>query len=60
MKSSLAKFIPTQDTYQVKREAWLNDRILVVTDEQFLSLSHIQQQVLNQIGSRLYGTTIKG
>jgi len=60
MQSFLAKFQPTSamsedELYRKKREAWLDEKILVVTPEQRTKLRNKQLEIINEVGNILYG-----
>lgn len=56
MKSSLAKFLPeSMNCFQVKKEAWQQERILVLTPEQAKKLSEKEYEIIRNIGERFYG-----
>lgn len=55
MKSSLARFLPeSMNCYKIKQEAWINDRILVLTPDQQKKLSLHDYDVIKEIGDRFY------
>lgn len=54
-RCTLARFIPTSpDTDQIKKEAWANERILVIQAEDN-RLTWIERQVIEAIGNRING-----
>ena len=56
MKSSLAKFMPESiNCFELKKSAWINDRILVLTAEQQKKLSEREYDMIRSIGERFYG-----
>lgn len=58
MKSSLARFLPeSMNCHKIKQEAWLNDRILVLTSEQQKKLSEREYDMIRSIGDRFYRVT---
>jgi hypothetical protein len=56
MKSSLSKLIPDSiNCYNIKRDAYNNDGILVLTAEQIQRCSKMEQELIKIIGERFYG-----
>jgi len=61
IKSSLSSLQSrAMDTDQVKRDGWISDGILVITPEDAQKLNHIEQQVIRNIGIKLYGRKLDG
>lgn len=54
-RCALARAIPnSMDVEEVKREAWSNHRILVVSADDH-RIGWIERQIIEQIGDKLYG-----
>jgi hypothetical protein len=64
IKSSLAscqlKQSSPEELFAMKKEGWLNEKILVISPEDASRLNAIEQQVIEKIGSKLYGRVING
>jgi hypothetical protein len=59
-RSPLARIQQTKIDYErIKREAWLDDGILVVAVEEVPDISWPDRQHLRNIGNRLYGRRAK-
>lgn len=56
MRSCLARFIPDpMDAERIKREAWQEEKILVLSAEQLAQLPNKEHQIIVGIGNRIYG-----
>jgi hypothetical protein len=59
MRSSLLKLQPASpmndsELYHKKRQAWLEESILVITPEQMAKLGNREHEVLVNVGNKLY------
>jgi hypothetical protein len=55
MQSQLAKLAATSmDCQEIKRRAWHEDRILVISSDDIMKLSDKEYAIVSEIASRLY------
>lgn len=55
MQSQLAKLAATSmDCHEIKRKAWHEDRILVISSDDIMKLSDKEYAIVSEIANRLY------
>jgi sulfur relay (sulfurtransferase) DsrC/TusE family protein len=55
MQSQLSKHIATSmNCYEIKREAWHKERILVIASDDIMKLSDKEYAIVSEIAKRLY------